>query len=59
MRKLFEERKLFKGGNYIRKYGMLKFLTAQLVDPEFKFRSLEDFKTYKLKLRHPVVLFFP
>ena len=23
MRKLFKERKLFKGGNYMRKYGML------------------------------------
>ena len=24
MRKLFKERKLFKGGNYMRKYGMLE-----------------------------------
>ena len=24
MRKLFKERKLFKGGNYMRKYGKLK-----------------------------------
>ena len=24
MRKLFKERKLFKGGNYMRKYGMFK-----------------------------------
>ena len=24
MRKLFKERKLFKGGNYMRKYGILK-----------------------------------
>jgi len=24
MRKLFKERKLFKGGNYMRKYGRLK-----------------------------------
>ena len=25
MRKLFKERKLFKGGNYMRKYGSYKF----------------------------------
>ena len=26
MRKLFKERKLFKGGNYMRKYGRWEFL---------------------------------
>jgi hypothetical protein len=26
MRKLFKERKLFKGGNYMRKYGLLHFV---------------------------------
>ena len=29
MRKLFKERKLFKGGNYMRKYGSLNFLNKQ------------------------------
>ena len=29
MRKLFKERKLFKGGNYMRKYGSLKNLFSQ------------------------------
>ena len=27
MRKLFKERKLFKGGNYMRKYGILPLIT--------------------------------
>jgi hypothetical protein len=30
MRKLFKERKLFKGGNYIRKYGMYDAMAARL-----------------------------
>ena len=29
MRKLFKERKLFKGGNYMRKYGKQKYLPKQ------------------------------
>ena len=28
MRKLFKERKLFKGGNYMRKYGMYNRMSA-------------------------------
>ena len=30
MRKLFKERKLFKGGNYMRKYGMLEISISSL-----------------------------
>ena len=30
MRKLFKERKLFKGGNYMRKYGILLYSEAAL-----------------------------
>ena len=29
MRKLFKERKLFKGGNYMRKYGSLNWISQQ------------------------------
>ena len=29
MRKLFKERKLFKGGNYMRKYGILVYLAPE------------------------------
>ena len=29
MRKLFKERKLFQGGNYMRKYGMSKEMKKQ------------------------------
>ena len=32
MRKLFKERKLFKGGNYMRKYGILKELCQFEID---------------------------
>ena len=35
MRKLFKERKLFKGGNYMRKYGM-HILTNHLQDQSIK-----------------------
>ena len=31
MRKLFKERKLFKGGNYMRKYGMLKMADLESI----------------------------
>ena len=31
MRKLFKERKLFKGGNYMRKYGILNFFFDSIV----------------------------
>ena len=34
MRKLFKERKLFKGGNYMRKYGILFYLTSILFPGE-------------------------
>ena len=33
MRQLFKERKLFKGGNYMRKYGMYKAMRQSI----FKF----------------------
>ena len=31
MRKLFKERKLFKGGNYMRKYGYLNFKVENIL----------------------------
>ena len=32
MRKLFKERKLFKGGNYMRKYGIWYYLSSPIIE---------------------------
>ena len=37
MRKLFKERKLFKGENYMRKYGIYSFYRG--TEPESKYNS--------------------
>ena len=47
MRKLFKERKLFKGGNYMRKYGMCIFLNHKL---PLKFLQKIYFMFYKVSL---------
>ena len=44
MRKLFKERKLFKGGNYMRKYGWY-------IDPRITNTSA-DLKSYWSTLNH-------
>ena len=41
MRKLFKERKLFKGGNYMRNFGILKTNLKTFVPPLLR-RSQED-----------------
>ena len=45
MRKLFKERKLFKGGNYMRKYGMWFHVSKGL--------SLEKLKNCDLLMASP------
>ena len=42
MRKLFKERKLFKGGNYMRKYGMLKIELSFFRCTRFRFGPLQE-----------------
>ena len=39
MRKLFKERKLFKGGNYMRKYGNSNFVKFGLFEKGTKFEK--------------------
>ena len=39
--------------NYMRKYGMLKFLTAQLVDPEFKIQVTQGVQNIQTRVGTP------
>ena len=42
MSKLFKERKLFKGGNYMRKYGKYSITQGTYNDPTWTFKSDSD-----------------
>ena len=48
MRKLFKERKLFKGGNYMRKYGI--YIPPHLVNKKF---SSTEYIVFDRKLLSP------
>ena len=53
MRKLFNERKLFKGGNYMRKYGIQKWLKQRYA------AFMENLKMKRKKVQKILNLRFP
>ena len=50
MRKLFKERKLFKGGNYMRKYGILVCCIFGFVPSKYFVKNLQIKNSRFLKL---------
>ena len=55
MRKLFKERKLFKGGNYMRKYGTYNYSSINILEIMLSYLALSIKTFFTQPLQHKFV----